>query len=81
MKTTNFKLFAVIFASAFILLSCAEVKQSGREVGHATRDATKAIGHGTRNITREIGHSTRNVVKAVGEEVKRVSRSKPKSKQ
>ncbi len=83
MQTTNFKLFTVIFTSAFLLLSCAEVKQSGREVGHATRDATRAIGHGTRAITREIGHSTRNVVKSVGEEVKRVnkSKSKPRSKQ
>jgi hypothetical protein len=69
---------SIIISSMFILLSCAEVKQSGRDIGHATRDATRAIGHATRDITRDIGHGTRDIVKDVGEEVKKATG--PKSK-
>lgn len=64
-------LLCLIFGSA-MLMSCAEIKQAGRDIGHATRDATKAIGHGTRDATRAIGHGTRDAVKEVGEGSKRV---------
>ena len=79
MQYFNIKLITIIFASAFALLSCAEVKQAGQDIGHATRDVTRAIGHGTRDITRDIGHGTRDAVKAIGGEARRVT--KPKSKQ
>ena len=78
MKVTDFMLPAVIACSMFVMLSCAEVKQTGTEIGHATRDATRAIGHATRDLTRDIGHGTRDVVKDVGEEIKRATG--PKSK-
>lgn len=79
MQYFNIKLIGIIFVSAFVLLSCAEMKQAGRDIGHATRDVTRAIGHGTRDVTRDIGHGTRDAVKAVGAEAKRIT--KPKSKQ
>lgn len=74
----DIKFLTIIVCSMFILLSCAEVKQTGTDIGHATRDATRAIGHATRDITREIGHGTRDVVEGVGEEIQRVTG--PKSK-
>jgi len=49
-----------------LVFSCAEMKQAGRDIGHATRDVTKKIGHGTRDVTRKIGHGTRDAVKTVG---------------
>ena len=79
MKYFNIKLTGVLFASGFILLSCAEMKHAGKDIGHATRDVTRAIGHGTRDVTRDIGHGTRDAVKAIGAEAKRITR--PKSKQ
>ena len=64
-------LFYLIFSSV-MFISCAEVKQAGRDIGHGTRDATKAIGHATRDATKAIGHGTRDAVKAVGKETKEV---------
>lgn len=55
-----------------MFISCAEVKQAGRDIGHGTRDATKAIGHATRDATKEIGHGTRDAVKEVGKETKQI---------
>ena len=73
MKVIDFKLPAVIGCSMFVLLACAEVKQTGTEIGHATRDATRAIGHTTRDLTRDIGHGTRDIVKDVGDEIERAT--------
>ena len=42
---------------------CALFKETGRTIGHTTRDVTREIGHGARNVTREIGHGTRDVVR------------------
>jgi len=50
-----------------IAWSCAPIKETGRTIGHTTRDVTKEIGHGARDVTREIGHGTRDVVKDIGE--------------
>ncbi|MGD8783595.1 MAG: hypothetical protein PVG75_04120 [Thioalkalispiraceae bacterium] len=73
MRLTDFKVLLVIVSSMFVILSCADVKQTGRDIGHTTRDATRSIGHATRDITREIGHGTRDAVKAVGQEIKRAT--------
>ncbi|WP_165309974.1 hypothetical protein [Vibrio ziniensis] len=53
----SFSLFTTL-----LLLGCAELKQAGKEVGHATRDATTAIGHATRDTTKAIGHASRDAV-------------------
>ncbi|MFV0446855.1 MAG: hypothetical protein ACK5MF_00040 [Vibrio sp.] len=50
-----------LFAT-LLLLGCAELKQAGRDVGHATRDAATAIGHATRDTTKAIGHASRDAV-------------------
>lgn len=43
-----------------------DLKQAGRAIGHATRDAAKDIGHATRDTTRAIGHASRRTAKKVG---------------
>lgn len=72
-------LFLVI-TSGLIILSCAELKQAGRDIGHGTRDAAKAIGHGTRDAAKAIGHGTRDAVKAVGKGVKKTTESEDEDK-
>lgn len=52
--------------SVCFISSCAEIKDSGRAVGHATRDITKTIGHEVRDTTKEIGHNVKKAVKKVG---------------
>ncbi|MFV0450547.1 MAG: hypothetical protein ACK5MF_19265 [Vibrio sp.] len=52
--------------TTLLLLGCAELKQAGKDVGHATRDAATAIGHATRDTTKAIGHATRDTTKAIG---------------
>jgi hypothetical protein len=65
------KLFALlVLFSTLLLSSCAELKESGRTIGHMTRNVTREIGHGSRDVTREIGHGTRRVVKSIGQEAK-----------
>jgi len=56
-------------------LSCAEIKQAGRDIGHGTRDLTRAIGHGTRDVAKSIGHGARDAAK----EIKKVSKGSKKS--
>ena len=65
------KFFALLLIfSTGLLTSCAELKESGRIIGHMTRNVTREIGHGTRDVTREIGHGTRRVVQTIGQETK-----------
>jgi len=69
MNTQLTKVFAgFVLSSAWLLPSCAEVKEAGRTIGHTTRNVTREIGHGTRDVVKEIGHGTRRVVKSIGEE-------------
>jgi hypothetical protein len=64
--TTLKPIFFVLFVVGF-LISCAQLKEAGRTIGHTTRDVTTAIGHGARDVTKEIGHGTRDVVRDVGD--------------
>jgi hypothetical protein len=50
------------------LISCAELKEAGRTIGHTTRNVTREIGHGTRDVVTDIGHGTRRVVNSIGQE-------------
>jgi len=55
--------------ASLLLLGCAELKQAGKEVGHATRDAATAIGHATRDTTKAIGHASRDAVNSIHEDL------------
>lgn len=54
---------------------CVQIKETGRTIGHTTRDVTREIGHGARDVTREIGHGTRDFVRDVGEGTRDATRS------
>jgi hypothetical protein len=49
-----------------LLSACAHIKQTGRTIGHTTRDVTREVGHTTRDVTREIGHGARDVTREIG---------------
>ncbi|MDC5804325.1 hypothetical protein OPW36_06435 [Vibrio europaeus] len=52
-----------------VVSGCAEMKEAGTAIGHATRDTTTAIGHATRDTTKAIGHASRDAVKSVKEDL------------
>ena len=71
----NILLKFLLVVSALVPFSCAEVKQAGKDIGHGTRDVTKAVGKGARDVTRAIGHGARDATKAVGKEIKKATSS------
>jgi hypothetical protein len=62
------KIAFLLVLSGCLLSACAQVKETGRTIGHTTRD-----------VAREIGHGTRDAAKAVGEGVKKVFKSDPEN--
>ncbi len=58
----------LVMFSTGLLSSCAEIKEAGGTIGHATRNVTREIGHRTRDVAKEIGHGTRRVVESIGQE-------------
>jgi hypothetical protein len=75
------KLFALFVIFSTGLLSCAEIKEAGRTIGHTTRNVTREIGHGTRDAAKEIGQGTRRVVNSIGQDTKDVEEPTPDEKQ
>ena len=63
MTNTTIKTGLLIFALAGGICACAEVKDAGKTVGHATRDVSREIGHATRDATKDVVKGTRRVVK------------------
>lgn len=46
-----------LLVSLFLLVGasgCAELKEAGTAIGHATRDTTKAIGHASRDAVNSV---------------------------
>lgn len=62
MKHTAYLLLAILLAGT----ACAQVKDTGRQIGHTTRDVTRDIGHATRDAARTVGHTSRDVTREVG---------------
>ncbi|ABI72300.1 hypothetical protein Sfri_2455 [Shewanella frigidimarina NCIMB 400] len=65
------KHFMTIFISIALmsqLSACAELKQTGKEIGHTTKKVTTAIGHGTRDTVKAIGHETKEVINEIKED-------------
>ncbi|MGF1698301.1 hypothetical protein L4D20_21640 [Vibrio kyushuensis] len=47
----------VVILTGLIILGtsgCAELKEAGTAIGHATRDTTKAIGHASRDAVNSV---------------------------
>ncbi len=66
MKSKLFSLF-IFTASLFVLTACAELKDSGKTIGHAAKDVTTSIGHATRDTAKSIGQNTKSVVNDITE--------------
>ncbi len=52
-----------------LLAGCADLKDAGRTIGHATRDVTTTIGHATRDTTKAIGHASKGAVNTIKEDL------------
>ncbi|MCL1074126.1 hypothetical protein [Shewanella dokdonensis] len=62
---------ALLLSALLWLTACAELKQTGKDIGHATRDVTTEIGHTARDVTRDVGHASRDAVKSVKQEIQK----------
>jgi hypothetical protein len=69
-KTLNsrVKIAFLLVLSSCLLLACAQVKETGRTIGHTTRDVATAIGHGTRDAAKAVGEGVKKVVKSAPED-------------
>jgi hypothetical protein len=72
LKSVQFTLVTIIFSVVLLggglLSACAQVKETGRTIGHTTRDVTRAIGHGTRDAAKAVGEGVKKVVKSAPED-------------
>jgi len=55
--------FSLIYV--FALSGCAEIKDTGRTIGHGAKDVTTTIGHATRDTVKSIGKNTEKVVSEI----------------
>jgi hypothetical protein len=60
-------LFLLVFSGS-VVPGCAQVKETGRIIGHTTRDTAKAIGHATRDAAKAVGEGVKKAVKSTPEE-------------
>jgi ABC-type sugar transport system substrate-binding protein len=61
--------FVLILTTCF-LSACAQIKETGRTIGHTTRDVATAIGHGARDAAKAVGEGVKKVVKSTPEDEK-----------
>jgi hypothetical protein len=64
MFNSRVKIAFLLVLSGCLLSACAEVKETGRTIGHTTRDAARAIGHGTRDAAKAVGEGARKLVRS-----------------
>jgi len=68
MFTSHVKIVFLLILSGCLLSACAQVKETGRTIGHTTRDVTRAIGHGTRDAAKAVGEGVKKAVKSASED-------------
>ena len=68
MLDSRAKIASLLVLSGCLLSGCAQVKESGRIVGHTTRDAATAIGHGTRDAAKAVGDGVKKAFKSAPED-------------
>jgi hypothetical protein len=61
------KIVFLLVLSGCVVPGCAQLKETGRIIGHTTRDATTAIGHGTRDAAKAVGEGVKKVFKSAPE--------------
>ena len=55
-------------ALSYLLVACAEFKETGRTIGHTTKDITTSIGHASRDAAKSLGKKTQEVVSDITED-------------
>jgi hypothetical protein len=68
MLDSRVKIAFLIVLSGCPLSGCAQVKETGRIIGHTTRDAATAIGHGTRDAAKAVGEGVKKFFKSAPED-------------
>ncbi|GLO62209.1 hypothetical protein MACH09_27170 [Vibrio sp. MACH09] len=63
-STAVLALSAVLFVSA-----CAEIKETGKTIGHSTKEITTSIGHASRDAVKAVGESTSKVADDIEKEL------------
>jgi gas vesicle protein len=61
----HFTKIIIAAAAIGVLASCSSIKETGRTIGHTTRDVTKKIGHASRDTVKAIGKGTKEVIKDI----------------
>jgi len=61
-------LLVIVLITTCLLSACAQIKETGRTIGHTTRDVATAIGHGTRDAAKAVGEGVKKVVKSAPED-------------
>jgi predicted small secreted protein len=68
MFNSHVKIVFLLILSGSLLSACAQVKETGKTIGHTTRDVTRAIGHGTRDAAEAVGEGVKKAVKSASED-------------
>jgi len=66
MKLKKFQMILSMI-SIFALSACAEFKDTGKTIGHGTKEVATTIGHTTRDIAKSIGQNTKKVVSDIND--------------
>lgn len=64
----SFRTLTFLLISTFIV-SCADLKHAGRDIGHATKEVTTEIGHTSRDAVKAIGKETRKAASEIRKSV------------
>ena len=67
MKFSRAKLILCVLLAG-LLQACAQLKDTGRTIGHGTRDVATAIGHASRDTAKSIGKNTKKIVEDINNE-------------
>lgn len=62
---------AICILSISFVSGCAEFKDTGKTIGHGTRDVAKAIGHASRDTAKAIGKNTKKIVNDINNDSKK----------
>ncbi|MGF1764211.1 hypothetical protein [Aliivibrio kagoshimensis] len=51
-----------------LLPACAELKATGKAIGHKTKDVTTSIGHASRDVAKSVSSNTKKVIDDISDE-------------
>lgn len=60
---------ALALSAALLVSACAEIKETGKTIGHTTKEITTSIGHASRDAVKSVGESTSKVADDIEKEL------------